>query len=306
VSAADAVRPDGSLAVELVADATARLAAAGVATPDVDARLIARAMLGTDGRRDAEARPDASSRDAFERAVVRRCAREPLQLIVGGTGFHAVDLVCRPGVFVPRPETEVLVELALAALAARRATAEPSRVLRVAEPCTGSGAVALAIAAARADVHVVASDRSEAAVALARDNLAALAGTGVVLGQVEVREGDLLAALDAAWRGTLDVLVANPPYLPTGDRDLLAPEVVAHDPHDALFGGPDGHELVDALLVDARTWLAPGGHVLIEIDDRRANDALAAAQAAGLEGATVHPDLTGRARVVVARRPLES
>lgn len=305
MSASDAARPDGSRAVELVADATVRLAGAGVATPGVDARLIARATLGVDVRRDAETRPDAHAREAFERAVVRRCAREPLQLIVGATGFHAVDIVCRAGVFVPRPETEVLVELALAALVARRATADPSRVLRVAEPCTGSGAVALAIAAAREDVHVMASDRSIAAVTLARDNLTALAGAGAVVGQVEVREGDLLDALDAQWRGTLDVLVANPPYLPAGDRDLLPPEVVAHDPHEALFGGPDGHELVDALLVDARTWLAPGGHVLLEIDDRRAHDALAAARAAGLEGATVHPDLTGRARVVAARRPLE-
>jgi len=299
--------PPGAVRVgELVADAVARLAAAGVASPDVDARLLARATLGLDARRDADVAVELDTRDAFERAISRRCAREPLQLIVGSTGFHAIDVACRPGVFVPRPETEVLVELALAALAARATPADPARVLRVAEPCTGSGAVALALGAARADVHVVASDRSEAAVALARDNLAALAAAGALAGQVEVRGGELLDHLDAHWRGTLDLIVANPPYLPVADRSLLPPEVVAHDPHDALFGGADGHEVVDALLGAARSWLAPGGHVLVEIDDRRGSDAIAAARAAGLDAVAVHRDLTGRERVLAARRPPEA
>jgi release factor glutamine methyltransferase len=156
---------------------------------------------------------------------------------------------------------------------------------------------------------VVATDRDPAAVALARVNLArTLAGDadpdGPAVGaRGEVRTGHLLDPVDPAWVGEVDVLVANPPYLPASDRGHGEPEVAVHDPDAALVGGLDGHEVVDELLALATRWLRPGGTVVIEIDDRRGTDALAVAVASGLVDAALVRDLTGRDRAVRARRP---
>ena len=103
--------------------------------------------------------------------------------------------------------------------------------------------------------------------------------------------------------GNVDVLVSNPPYLPAADVDAMEPEVAGHDPHGALFGGDDGHEVVEELLHEAAVWLRPGGTVILEIDDRRGADAAASAEAAGLVDVRVEQDLTGRDRAVVASRP---
>lgn len=292
---------DAADVATLVAQAATCLAAAGVDSPQVDARELARATLGVDPRRRPDAVPDRAARAAFAAAVARRAAREPLQLVVGTTAFHDLDLVCRPGVFVPRPETEVLAELALASLAAR-AQERPGAVLSVAEPCTGTGAVALTIAAARPDVVVVATDVSADAVALATENRDRLVREGRLRGRVDVRQGDLLAPLGPDALGRLDLLVANPPYLPASDAPTWAPEVADHDPWAALVGGTDGHEVVDRLVDAAAVALAPGGTLLVEIDARRAEDAAARARAAGLVDVRVHDDLTGRPRVLAARR----
>jgi release factor glutamine methyltransferase len=294
---------------ELVEDATARLAAAGVDSPDVDARVLAEDLLGADPRHAPAAIPGPAARDAFERALVRREAREPLQLVLGRVAFHDIELECRPGVFIARPETEVLVELALAAAA--RATARrgaegdgtAAGPLVVLEPCTGSGAVALAMAAARTGLEVAAADRSPLAVAAARANRDRLARSARLRSPVEVLQGDLLDAFDPVLRGRVDVLVANPPYLPERDLGTLAPEVADHDPVESLVAGPDGHELVEALLALAPVWLAPGGAVLLELDERRADEAAEHARTVGLTAVAVHADLTGRARFVSARRP---
>jgi release factor glutamine methyltransferase len=285
----------------LVAEAAARLTAAGVDSPDVDARELARHCFGVDPRRAPSAVPDEPARRAFTVAVARRAAREPLQLIVGSAAFHDLELVCRPGVFVPRPETEVLAALALAALAAR-ARERPGEVLRVAEPCTGTGAVALTLASARSDVVVVATDVSPAAVALATENRDRIAAAGRLRGRVDVRLGHLLDPLGSDGVGALDLLVANPPYLPAADAPTWAPEVADHDPRAALVGGDDGHEVVDALIDMATSALAPGGTVLVELDALRTDDAAARARRAGLADVRIHDDLTGRPRVLAARR----
>lgn len=287
---------------ELLDEVAGRLDAAGVPTPDVDARWIVDAMIDRFGEDLAGC--DAGVLDAL---VERRAAREPLQLVLGHTTFRWVELECRPGVFVPRPETEVVAGLAIDA--ARAAGPAP----RVVEPCTGTGAIACAVASEVPGVRVVASDRSEAAVALARTNATALAEGlppqpwrpgpwPAPAATVEVRRADVRDAVPPAWHGAVDVLVANPPYLPDHDRGTWAPEVGDHDPPDALVGGHDGHEIVDVLLAAAPEWLRPGGTVVIEIDDRRGPEAVASAGAAGLVGAHVVPDLTGRDRAVVAHR----
>lgn len=285
---------------ELQERVTDQLEAAGVPTPDVDARLLLDAMEARFG--------DLAGCDlaVLDGMVARRAAREPLQVVLGRTTFRWVDLEVERGVFVPRPETEVVAGLAIAACAGA------DRPL-VVEPCTGTGAITCALLAEVRGVQVLATDASQAAVDLARRNVArVLDGAAsppswrpAAGASAEVLRGHLLEPLEAHQdvRGAVDVLVANPPYLPGADLDDLGPEVADHDPHAALFGGVDGHELVDELLGLAGVWLRPGGTVVLEIDDRRGPDAVRAARHAGLVDARVEPDLTGRDRALVARRP---
>ena len=280
------------------AAAAAVLAAAGVPSPAVDARWLVAAATGEDPRRRPDAPLDPATAARLDALVARRAAREPLQLVVGTTAFRTLTLACAPGVFVPRPETEVLAGLAVAA--ARSAVAARGTAL-VVEPCCGTGAVALALATEVLGARVIAGDVDPAAVGLARANLAAVRGD--LTGAVEVREGDLLEVLAPDERGRVDVVVANPPYLPLGDLPTLPPEVADHDPHRALFGGPDGHEVLGTLLSASAAVLAPGGTVLCEIDARRGDDALARAAAAGLVDAVLHRDFGGAARFLAARRP---
>jgi release factor glutamine methyltransferase len=282
---------------ELEADVTDRLDAAGIETPDVDARLLLDAV---EERFGTVVGCPANVLDAM---VERRVARVPLQVVLGRTTFRWVDLEVERGVFVPRPETEVVAGLAI------EACAGPDRSV-VLEPCTGTGAITCALLSEVPGVRVVATDSDEAAVALARRNVeAVLVGTATppdhrprAGATAEVLAGHLLEPVSTALRGRVDVLVSNPPYLPLSDLPWMAPEVAEHDPHPALFGGEDGHEVVDELLAAAAVWLRPGGTVVLEIDDRRGEDARAAAVAAGLVDVRIEPDLTGRDRAVVARR----
>lgn len=283
----------------VVATVRARLAAAGI-TVSQEARWLVEAATGDDGVVDD---------DWLDRAVARRVAGEPLQVVVGETGFRHVTVACRSGVFVPRPETEVVagvaIEAALAWTAAER---------RVLDLCTGTGAIALAVASEVPGADVVAVERDPAALDLAATNAARLAARPVPdpwrLGdhlaphaRVDVVAGDLYAPVPDDWRGRVAVVVANPPYLPASDRGTWTAEVADHDPDAALVGGDHGHEVVDAVLAGAVDWLAPGGTVVVEIDERRGDGALAAAGTAGLRDATLVSDLAGRARAVRARQP---
>lgn len=268
-----------------------RLADAGIDSPRTEARWLVCHVLGWSAaelvRRSADVL-DADKAAALDRLVDRRASREPLQLVLGATGFRAHDLMLRPGVFVPRPETELLVELVLGLL--------PTGAI-VVEPCTGSGAVACAIAVERPDVQVIATDVDDAAVALAVDNAARL---GV---DVDVRQGDLLEPVPDALQGTVDVLISNPPYLAEAEFADVPPEVTDWDPSTALIAGPTGHEVSDRLIALAMEWLRPGGWLLLELDERRVGQAADHAQAAGLAAVGALADLTGRLRFVRARRP---
>jgi release factor glutamine methyltransferase len=288
-----------------VIDAVARrLAAAGVPSAQVDARWLVEHVVEVAGD------PVGCGAALLDGLVARRVRREPLQQIVGRTWFRLLEIGCAPGVFVPRPETEIVAGLAIEAAGAARTGHRDDRAshpLRIVEPCTGTGAIALSIGVEVAGAHVVASDRDPHAVALAQANLDRVGdgAAGAVLAagsRIEVVQADLLGGVDAAWRGQLDVLVANPPYLPAADRPTWAPEVADHDPDGALVGGDDGHEVVDALLAAAAAWLRPGGTVILEIDERRGADARRVAMDAGLVEVVVHPDLTGADRALVARR----
>ena len=260
----------------------------GIEAPRVNAEALMMRVLDVDraalyareqGLGSAEAR-------AYGRALCLRCTGTPLQHLTGEQGFRHLVLTVRPGVFVPRPETEVLVEVALELL---HGIETPC----VVDLCTGSGAVALAIADERPGTRVTATDRSEAAVNLARENAARL---GLA---VEVRAGYLFEPVPGAFLGEVDLVVANPPYLSVEMADDLPPEVRA-DPPEALFGGL---EVTRRLITESVAWLRPGGALAVECDEGAGAAVAAAARDAGFEEVFVRRDLNGRDRVVGARRP---
>jgi release factor glutamine methyltransferase len=273
---------------EVVRRGAAYLERHGVEAPRTNAEWLMASILGADRAALAtrsEPLTPAESR-AYGRALCRRCGGTPLQHLTGEQGFRRLVLRVRPGVFVPRPETEVLVDAALDLLGG---VARPV----VVDACTGTGAVALAIADERPDAVVHASDVSPEAVALARENADALRLV------VTVYEGDLLEALPRALAGAVDLLTCNPPYVPREREPELPAEVLA-DPPMAVFGGPD---LYERLFAEARTWVRSGGAIAVEIEESTASAIAALAVAAGWVQVTVRRDLAGRDRVVSARRP---
>jgi len=288
---------------DLIVRHRATLAAAGIDRPEADLHRLAEYATGAT-RRELRARgADEVPADAvmrFDALVARRARREPLQHIIGQTQFRTIDLACAASVFVPRPETEVLAGLAIDAA---RQRAESGRV-RVVDLCTGSGAVALSIAAEVDGVDVVGVDIDPVAVDLARRNLLRVASGAAGPPGIAPRSscavlvGDLFAPLDVAWHGRVDVLVANPPYLTPAEVDGAEPEVRDHDPQIALVGGEDGNQVSLAIVRSALTWLSPTGVMLLEVSELRADDIAAAVDEVGL-AASIALDLTGRPRVVV-------
>lgn len=225
--------------------------------------------------------------------LARRSAGEPLQYVVGRWGFRTLDLFVDRRVLIPRPETEAVVGHALDEL--DRMGTGP---LVAADLGTGSGAIALSIVAERAGVQVWATDDSAAALAVAGANLA---GIGRPATRVRLAEGSWYGALPRELRGRLALVVSNPPYVAEGDE--LPPVVRDWEPAAALVAGPTGLEAVEAVVRGAPEWLAPGGALVVEIAPHQAAAAVAVATGAGLTDAEVRPDLAGRPRALVARRP---
>jgi release factor glutamine methyltransferase len=277
----------------LLEEATARLAAAGVLTARADAEWLLAGLRGT-GRAavamalDREVEPTLAAR--YAAALARRERRETLQRILGWEEFRGLRFALTPDVLVPRPETELLVELALALLP-RSAAPQP----QVIDVGTGSGCVACAIAYERPEARVVALESSMAALAVAGRNITALR-----LGaRVRLIAADVLTAVGP---GRVDLIVANPPYLPSPLLETLMPEVRDHEPRLALDGGIDGLGTIRPLVTDARRTLRPDGALVVETagDDQ----ALAVAglfRAAGFRDVVVRPDLAGGPRFVAGR-----
>jgi release factor glutamine methyltransferase len=267
-------------------DAATVLAAAGVDSARVDAELLAAHAAGTDRGRLMFADLPADFRPRFDDLVAARAKRIPLQHLTGTAAFGPVQVSVGPGVFIPRPETEALLEWALE-------QALPDDALIV-DLCTGSGALALAIATARPRARVIAVENSADALGYARRNLA---GTGV-----EIVDADVTAAgLRPDFDGAVDLVVANPPYIPVGAA--LDPEVAEHDPAQALFGGADGMAVIDAIVGLAQRWLRPGGLCAVEHDDTTSSLTTAAfRRGRAFDDVQAHDDLTGRPRFVTARR----
>jgi release factor glutamine methyltransferase len=236
---------------------------------------------------------------ALRDGVKRRAAGEPLQYVTGEVAFRHIVLKVRPGVLIPRPETEVLVDAAMPAIDA--AIAERGEAL-VIDLCTGSGCVALAIAQERPAARVFASDISPDAVAVAVDNAERLG----LAERVEICEGDLFAALPDEILGTVDLVVVNPPYVPSAEVAKLSAEVAGFEPHLALDGGEDGLAVYRRILGEARRWLRPGvGTLVVELDERRVQQAASEALQ-WYQDVSVVEDLTGRDRIVTASAPKRS
>jgi release factor glutamine methyltransferase len=262
------------------------LAEAGVGSPRTDAELLAAHAAGTDRGRLAFTDTGPEFRDRFDELVAHRAKRVPLQHLTGTAAFGPVTVHVGPGVFIPRPETESILEWAVA---------QPlSRPPVIVDLCTGSGALAVALSKHWPDARIIAVDDSEDALAYARRNTA---GTPVELIEADVVEAGLLAELDSQ----VDLVVANPPYVPDGAA--LEPEVAEHDPPHALFAGPDGMAVIDRIVELAARLLRDGGRCAVEHDDTTsARTVEAFTRTERFVDVTARRDLAGRPRFVTAVR----
>jgi release factor glutamine methyltransferase len=276
----------GASVREALDSAVIAIAAAGSETPRLDAEVLLAAALGLDRTAlfvDPAREVTGPAVRAFQDAVRRRSAgREPVAYITGRRGFRHIELEVDARVLVPRPETELLVEVGVELL---------PRGARVVDVGTGSGAIALALKDERPDLEVIGTDVSAGALAVARRNAARLGLDGVV----ELRAGDLLAGV-----GATDAVLSNPPYVADGERAALAPEIVRHEPADALFAGADGLDVIRRLVPAAAA--AGARLVAIEVGAGQAAAVAELMGAAGFARVQARRDLAGIERVVVGRR----
>lgn len=271
--------------------ATVALAEAGIDSASTDAELLAAHLAGVNrGRLAVIDEPDADFFRRYDELIGARSRRIPLQHLTGSAAFGPLELQVGPGVFIPRPETEALLEWALA----QRLPERPVIV----DLCTGSGALAIALAAHWPRARVIAVDDDATALDYARRNAEA---TTVELVQADVTVPGLLAELT----GSVDLVVSNPPYIPAGAD--LEPEVADHDPAHALFGGPDGMAVITPIARLAGGWLTPGGLFAVEHDDTTSRQTVETIENTKLfTDITPRRDLAGRPRFVTACRTKEA
>ncbi len=285
----------------LLAEAEQRLAAAGVASAEVEARRL---VEEASGRTPAELAVGldelATVRGVahFDRMLTRRLGGEPLQYVLGSWGFRTLDLMIDRRVLIPRPETESVVGHALVELdrLRSRAVTGERRRLRVVDLGTGSGAVALSLAAERQGLEIWATDASDEALDVARANLVTL---GIRATGVRLAQGSWFEALPPELAGTIDLIISNPPYVAEGDE--LPPEVARWEPESALVAGPLGTESLEHLVVEGRRWLSRPAAVVLELAPHQGSAMVGVARAAGYDRVEVRPDLAERPRALVAR-----
>lgn len=274
-----------------IRSAARSLADAGIDSARVDAELLAAHVAGVERGRLAllDAPDDFAGR--YRELVQARARRTPLQHLTGLAPFGPLMLHVGPGVFIPRPETEAMLEWGMNVVANQHDSV-------IVDLCTGSGALAVALARHRPEATVIAVDDSPAALRYAARNAA---GTRVQLVEADVMAPDSHPPLLSELDGRVDLLVCNPPYIPDGAE--LEPEVAEHDPHRALFGGPDGMAVIAAAVSLAARWLRPGGAFAVEHDDTTSRETVELVSQTGVFGdVTARADLAGRPRFVTALR----
>lgn len=287
-----------------------QLAGTGVPVPDDEARWLLEEVSGLEGAELVVAGDDAATnqeRAQLSALVQRRLAGEPIQYVLGSWSFRGIDLFLDPRVLIPRPETEIVVEAALADMAERgirrgssdRWTAATT-TYHVADLGTGSGAIALALAAELPDAEVWATDSDADALTVARANVS---GSGAPGGRVRLAQGSWFDALPDRLRGSLRLVVSNPPYVATGEWEALDPSVRDHEPRQALVSGSGGLDDLRTILSGARDWLEPGGTLVLEIGEGQGAAVTTVAGETGFENVEIRPDLTGCDRLVLAHNP---
>lgn len=292
----------------LARDTRTRLSAAGIESAEAEARWILEHVGAPAAATVAGDRGEVPARAAARAALLtdRRAAGEPLQYVLGEWSFAGLDLFVDRRVLIPRPETEVVAEVAVGEavrLGERTGRADPwagaATTYRVADLGTGSGALALALACSLPEAEVWATDVSPDALAVARANLA---GAGTPSARVRLASGSWFDALPADLRGTFLLVVSNPPYIAESELDGLPPEVRDHEPVGALVGGARGTEAIEEIVAGAPGWLRPDGALVCEIAPHQAAEMVRLVRRAGFADVSVRPDLAGLDRVLVARR----
>jgi len=265
----------------------------GIASPRLDAEILLAQTLGVDRiylymNLDRPLLPD--ERDRYRSLVRRRGAREPVALITGVKEFWSIPLRVVPGILIPRPETEILVESVLEEIKENPAPT-------VLEIGTGSGAVAIAVAHENQRVKFIAVDVDPRAVEIAEAN----ANESNVSNSLEFQVSDLLTDLDST--GKFDVICSNPPYIPSDVIDTLEPEIARFEPRHALDGGPDGLDVIRRLAREAPNFLKENGALILEMGDGQERDVREILTSEGrFREIRVFPDLSGKARVIKGRR----
>jgi len=271
-------------------DASRRLAPIAGEDARIEAEVLLAHALSTDRAHVLAALHDdmpAEAQVTFEAALARRLAREPLAYIVGHREFYGIDILCEPGALIPRPETEMLVDLALDFIDER------GDAISIVDVGTGSGAIAVAVAVNRPRVRILAIEASEDALRVAERNIR---HHGVV-DRVRLQQADLLAG-----QGVFDLILANLPYISSDEWLTLEPEIREHEPRTSLLGGERGTEVIERLLADAPDHIAPAGMLAAEIGETQGAALLEVARRSFPEAqAYVMKDFAGRDRVLVIR-----
>lgn len=281
---------------EALSKAAERLTARKVPDARLDAEMLLCMVLSRDRAWLLAHYPDAldaAASRSYELLLDRRAVREPIQYITGRQEFWGLDFIVTPDVLIPRPETELVVESAIAAAASETTPL-------IVDLCTGSGCIAVSLARALPGAKIVALDRSPEALTVARAN----SRKNLVAERILFREGDLLGPL--AWlsmRGSVDIITANPPYVRTGELAVLQPEVRGFEPEMALVAGPAGTEIAERIIRDAPEYLHAGGRLIMEMGIGQAAALREVAERTGAYApAEVLRDLAGIERVIIARK----
>lgn len=283
---------------EIIKNAATRFAAAGISTARLDAEVLLSHSINKDRAwlitHSHDALDDASH-DRFQAAVNRRASREPIQYIVGTREFWGLDFIVTPDVLIPRPETELLVETSIKL--ARKLQREPVTIIDL---CTGSGCIAVSLAKELPEALIIGVDISTKALAMAKEN----ASKHGVLRQVQFFEGDLFQPLEQlGLKGKVDIIISNPPYVPTGLLGYLDPEVKNYEPQTALVAGPHGTELHQRIIEASAAYLRRHGSLLMEmgigqgemlLDMLRVSDSFISP--------AIFKDLAGIDRAIMARK----